>query len=222
MFGENLEYDERYELYINDVTPKAAKVSLLSALYTTGIGLLVIAIYLGIRYRYSYAIAAVISTVVSIILTALFLGLTRIKVGSDAIIAMFAISTYSINTLIVIFSRLKEMIVDKNKKYISNEEREMAINKAINVSLPRTLLTTIAVILISVVLLAFASLTNYSLYITLIVGLFFTTFSAIIIASQIWLLFEKRSDKRKRTFKPKKKSSKFKELEEHIFIGIND
>ena len=46
--------------------------------------------------------------------------------------------------------------------------------------------------------------------------------NAIIIASNVWLLFERRSDKKKRTFKPKKKNSKFKELDEHVFIGIND
>ena len=221
-FGENLEYDERYELYIDDINPKSTTVSLLSALYTTGIGLLIIGVYLAIRYRYSYSIAAIISTVVSIILTALFLGLTRIKVGSDAVIAIFAIATYSMNTLIVIFNKSKEMLVGKNKKYISNEERKETIVKSINSSLPRTILTTVAIVSISVVLLAFASLTNYSFYITLIVGLVAASFSAIIIASQIWLLFEKRSDKKKRTFKPKKKASKFKELEEHIIIGIND
>ena len=221
-FGENKEYDERYELYINDVTPKAATVSLLSALYTTGIGLLIVGVYLAIRYRYSYAIAAVISTAASIVFTAMFLGLTRIKIGSDAIIAIFAIATYSMNTLIVIFSRLKEMISAKNKKYISNEERYEAVTKSINVSLSRTILTTIAIVIISIVLLAFASLTNYSFYVALIVGLIVSTFCAIIIASQIWLLFEKRSDKKKRTFKPKKKSTKFKDFEEHTFIGIND
>ena len=221
-FGENLEYDERYELYINDINPKSAGVSLLSALYTTGIGLLVVGIYLAIRYRYSYAIAAVISTISTILLTALFFGLTRIKVGSDAIIAMYAISAYSMNTLVIVFSRLKEMLSGKGKKYISNDERYEALTKSINVSLPRTILTTIAVIAVSVVLLAFASLTNYSFYIALIVGLVVSTLSAIIIASNIWLLFEKRSDKKKRTFKPKKKSSKFKELQEHVFIGIND
>lgn len=220
-FGEN-EQDDKYELYINDINPKATTVSLLNALYTTGIGLLVVGVYLTIRYRYSYAIAAIISTISAIAITALFLGLTRIPVGSDAIIAMFAIAVYSMNTLIVIFSRLKEMLVNKNKKYISNEERYEAVTKSINVSLTRTILTTLSVTFISIILLAFASITNYSFYITLIIGLLATAYCAIIIASQVWLLFEKRSDKKKRTFKPKKKSSKFQDLEEHVFIGIND
>lgn len=221
-FGENTEIDENYELYINDINPKSTSVSLLSALYTTGIGVLVIGVYLAIRYRYSYALAAVASTIASIALTAMFFGLTRIKVGSDAITAIFAIAVYSMSTLIVIFTRLKEMLINKNKKYISNEERYEAINKAINVSFPRTIISAISVVVISVVLLAFASLTNYSFYATLIIGLIAATYSAVIIASQVWLVFEKRSDKRKRIFKPKKKSSKFKELEEHVFIGIND
>ena len=108
VFGENKEYDERYELYINDINPKSAAISLLSALYTVGIGILIIGAYLTIRYRYSYAIAAIVSSVATIVLTALFFVLTRIKVGSDAVVAIFAITTYSMSTLIFIFTRLKE------------------------------------------------------------------------------------------------------------------
>lgn len=222
-FGENTEMEENYELYINDINPKSAGVSLLSALYTVGIGMLVIGVYLSIRYRYSYAIAAIISTISSILLTALFLGLTRIKVGSDAVIAIFAITTYSMSTLIVIFTRLKEMISSvRNKRYMSNEERYEAVKKAINVSLPRTIITTVAVVLISVVLLAFSFLSSYSFYLTLVIGLVAASYSAILVASNVWLLFERRSDKRKRIFKPRKTNSKFKELEETTVIGIND
>ena len=126
------------------------------------------------------------------------------------------------NTLIVIFDRLKEMIVGNGKKYISNEERKEAVTKAINVSFSRTVLTTIVVILVSIVLLAFSSTSSYSFYIALVVGLFASSACAVYVASYTWLLFEKRSDTRKRTFKPKKKNTVFKELEEHKFIGIND
>lgn len=221
-YGENKEYDERYELYINNINPKSTGISLLSALYTTGLGLLLVGVYMAIRYRYSYAIAAILSTVSAVLITSLFLGLTRIPVGSDAVISIYAIAVFSMNTLIVIFDRLKEMIVGNGKKYISNEERKEAVTKAINVSFSRTVLTTIAVILVSIVLLAFSSTSSYSFYIALVVGLFASSTCAVYVASYTWLLFEKRSDTRKRTFKPKKKNTVFKELEEHKFIGIND
>lgn len=220
--GENEEHLEKYELYINDISPKSTISSLLTTLYTSGIALLVVALYLAIRFKYTYAISAVISTLFSLLSTALFLGLTRIKVGSDAVTAIFAIVVYGLCTLIVIFSRLKEMLGDLNRKYISNEEREAALNKAVKVSLPRTILTTAAVTLISVVLLAFASLNTYSFYVTLVLGLVFSSISAVMVSSLVWLLFEKRSDTRKRTFKPKKKHTRFKELEETTIIGIND
>ncbi len=221
-FGENTDSEENYELYITSINPKSSSVSLLNALYTTGIGLLVVGIYLSIRYRYSYAIAAIISTICTLVLTACFFGLTRIKIGSDAITSIFAITVFSLNTLIVIYDRLREMLVGKNRKYISNEERQEAVINAIKVSLPRTILTTICVTLISIILLAFSTTASYSFYLTMIIGLLISSICAIIISSQVWLLFEKRTDRKKRTFKPKKKSSKFKELEEHVFIGIND
>ena len=221
-FGENKEYDERYELYINNINPKSTLVSFVNALYTAGIGVLIVGVYLAIRYRYSYAIAAVVSTICTVALTALFFGLTRIKIGSDIVIAIFAIVVYGLNTLIITFNRLKEMMGNNTKKYISNEERYEAVRKSIVATLPRTILTTLVVTIVSVVMLSFASLTNYSFYVALIVGLVISTFNAIIISNKVWLLFERRSDKRKRTFKPKKKNTKFKELEEQVFVGIND
>lgn len=220
--GENEEHLEKYELYINDISPKSTVTSLLTTLYTSGIALLVVGVYLTFRFKYTYAISAIVSTVFSLVATALFLGLTRIKVGSDAVTAIFAIVVYGLCTLIVIFSRLKEMLGDLNRKYISNDERATALNKAVKVSLPRTILTTAGVTLISIVLLAFASLNTYSFYVTLVLGLVFSSISAVMVASLVWLLFEKRSDTRKRTFKPKKKHTKFKELEETTIIGIND
>jgi len=222
VFGENNDYTESYELYINNINPKSSAISLVNALYTTGIGLLIVGVYLAIRYRYSYAIAAIISTISTVAFTGLFFGLTRIKIGSDIIIAIFAIAVYGVNTLIVMFSRLKEILGNNGKKYISNEERSEAVRKSIISTLPRIIVTTLVVTIVSIVLLSFASLTNYSFYIALIVGLVLSSVNAIIISSQVWLLFEKGSDKRKRTFKPKKKNSKFKELEEQVFVGIND
>jgi SecD/SecF fusion protein len=222
-FGENKEYDERYELYINDINPKSTTVSLLSALYTAGMGLLIVGVYLAVRYRYSYAIAAIISVISTIALTALFFGLTRIKIGSDIVIAIFAITVYGLNTLIVMFNRIKELMRGNSKKYISNEERYDIVRKSIAATLPRTIITTLVVTVISVALLSFASLTNYSFYIALIIGLILSSVNNIMIAGPIWLLFEKRSDSKKRMFKPtKNKNTKFKELEEQTFVGIND
>lgn len=220
--GENLEYDENYELYINDITSQSTLTSLLSALYTVGIALVIIGVYIAIRYRYSYGIAAIVSTLSTLVFTALFLGLTRIKIGSDSIIAIFTISTYSIANLIVTFSRLKDNIASYNRKYLSNDERKDAMVKAIKSTLTRTLLTTITVTLTSVVLLIFATHYNYSFYISITIGLIICSICAVMIASEVWLLFELRSDTKKRTFKPKKKNSKFKELEESVIIGIND
>lgn len=224
LFGEN-EYEEKYELYIDDINPKSTLISFVNALYTIGIGLLIVGIYLAIKYRYSYALAALASTISTIILTGLFFGLTRIPVGSDIIIAIFAISVFSLNTLVVTFSRTKEMIGNNGKKYISNEERKEAVIKSINATLPRTVLTSLATVIVSVVLLAFSSINSYSFYCALIIGLVLNLINAIIISSQVWLVFEKISDKKKRTFKPKKENKNriFKDQQtEQTFIGIND
>ena len=221
-FDKNEEYVENYELYINSINSKSTSVSLLTALYTVGVGLLIVGVYLALRYRYTYALAAIASSIASIILVALFFGFTRIKIGSDIVTSIFAIAVFGLNTLIVSFSRLREMIGNNGKKYISNEERFEAVRKSVIATLPRTLITTLIVTIISVVLLSFSSLNNYSFYVALIVGLIISAVNAIFVSNHVWLFFEKLSDKKKRTFKPKKKNTKFKELEEQVFVGIND
>ena len=221
-FGENKEYDERYELYINDINPKSAFVSTTAALNTISLALVLVAIYLAVKYRYTYAVAAVASTAATILLTALFFGLTRIKIGSDVVIAIFAISVFGLNTLVVVFNKLKELLSGTTKKYLSNEERYEAIRKAINSTLPRMIISSAVVVGISIVLLAFSTAANYSFYLALIVGTIFGFVNSTILASRTWLAIEKLSDRKKREFKSKKNRRFFKDTEEQTFVGIND
>lgn len=221
-FGENKEYDERYELYINDINPKSAFVSTTAALSTVSLALVLVAIYLAVKYRYTYAVAAVASTAATILLTALFFGLTRIKIGSDVVIAIFAISVFGLNTLVVVFNKLKELLSGTTKKYLSNEERYEAVRKAINSTLPRMIISSAVVVGISIVLLAFSTAANYSFYLALIVGTIFGFVNSIILASRTWLAIEKLSDRKKREFKSKKNRRFFKDTEEQTFVGIND
>ena len=221
-FGENKEYDERYELYINDINPKSALVSTTAALNTISLALVLVAIYLAVKYRYTYAVAAVASTAATILLTALFFGLTRIKIGSDVVIAIFAISVFGLNTLVVVFNKLKELLSGTTKKYLSNEERYEAIRKAINSTLPRMIISSAVVVGISIVLLAFSTAANYSFYLALIVGTIFGFVNSTILASRTWLAIEKLSDRKKREFKSKKNRRFFKDTEEQTFVGIND
>ena len=221
-FGENKDYDERYELYINEISPKSTLVSATTALTTVGLALLLVAIYLSVKYGYTYAIAAVASTAGTILLTALFFGLTRIKIGSDIVIAIFAISVFGLNTLVTVFNKLKELVTGTTKKYLSNEERTEAIRKSIALTLPRMIISSAVVVAISIVLVAFSTVANYSFYLALIVGTIFGFINSIILASATWLATEKLSDKRKRTFKSKKGRRFFKDTEEQTFVGIND
>ena len=184
--------------------------------------MLLVAIYLSVRYGYTYAIAAVASTAGTILLTALFFGLTRIKIGSDIVIAIFAISVFGLNTLVTVFNKLKELVTGTTKKYLSNEERTEAIRKSIALTLPRMIISSAVVVGISTVLLAFSTAANYSFYLALIVGTIFGFINSIILASATWLAVEKLSDKRKRTFKAKKGRRFFKDTEEQTFVGIND
>ena len=82
--------------------------------------------------------------------------------------------------------------------------------------------STIIFDLISLVAMFF-DLGNFSMYIAFILGSGFALVYNLIFVPKVWLLFENKSDKRKKTFKNKNISkSKYRTLDEQVFIGVND
>ena len=131
-------------------------------------GLLGITLYLSIRFEWSFAMGALVSTahdVLAIIALVVLLGteLSIIHIG-----AFLTVAGYSINDTIVIYDRIRERL----RMAEPNEDLKDIMNEAINTTLSRTLLTsgsTIAV-LISLIFLGGPSMFDFS--VAMLLGIF--------------------------------------------------
>ena len=197
-----------------DITKNALK-----ALVYACIGMV---IYVSIRFKFSYAVSAIIALIHDSVMVLIVFSLLRLEVNSMFIAAILSIIGYSINNTIVIFDRIRE---NKTKLYKNRIKKEEDLRKIVNVSLRQTVLrciiTTITTLLpvISLIFLGSREIINFN--IALLFGLLVGTFSSLFISSQIWMTIEKKNigkDPNKHWYDD---NSKKKEKEELQVKGIN-
>ncbi|MBQ8479854.1 MAG: protein translocase subunit SecD [Akkermansia sp.] len=173
---------------IEDVSSSLGSAFFRTACWALLAGMLGITLYLAIRFEWSFAMGALISTfhdVAAIIALVVLLGteLSIIHIG-----AFLTVAGYSINDTIVIFDRIRERL----RIAEPNEDLKDIMNEAINSTLSRTLLTsgsTIAV-LISLIALGGPAMKDFS--VAMLLGIFVGTYSSIFIASPVVLAFDKK------------------------------
>lgn len=222
IYGENTDYEEYYVVYLNDYSSESLAIAFKSTLYTSGMALVVIAIYFALRYRYSYSLATI--TAVAMVAASLvaFFGLTRIPLNNATILGISVATAYALFMLVPLFTKVKEYMEDTKKPYLSKEERIDCFNQGINTMMPAMIVSTLVLSVMSLVIMFF-NLANFSMYLSFIFGSCWALVYTLIFIPKIWLLFENERDKRKKTFKNKNISkSKYRKLDEQVFIGVND
>ncbi len=157
------------------------------------LALLAILGYIFIRFRFSFAVGAIVALIhdTFIILTAFLLLDWEISI--DVIAAILMILGYSNNDTIVIFARIRERM----KSYVGGRSMIEIANEAIYSTLSRTLLTSFATTLVVLSILIFGGESLRSLSFTLLIGIVFGTYSSIFIASPIMLIFYREKDSKK-------------------------
>ena len=199
-----------------DITKNAIK-----ALIYACIGMI---IYVSIRFRFSYAISAIIALIHDSLMVLIAFSLLRFEVNSMFIAAILSIVGYSINNTIVIFDRIRE---NKTKNYKDKINKVDDLKDIVNTSLSQTvvrcIITTITTLLPVISLIVVGSHEIFNFNIALLIGLVVGTFSSLFISSQIWMLIEKRSigrDTTKHWYDEKDKKKK-REPEELMVKGVN-
>lgn len=213
-------YDAKTDISVvsNLVKKDLIKNAIIALLYA----LIGIIIYISIRYRFSYALSAVIALIHdSIMIVALF-GIMHLEINSIFIAAILTIIGYSINNTIVIFDRVRE---NKNKKLnskLSKEELREVANKSIKETMLRSINTTITTLLPIICLIILGSKEIVEFDIAILIGLIAGLYSSVFISSSIWVHLEsKLQSKKENTKKNKKEKTKKKKVEELSVKGIN-
>ena len=179
---------------VDVVGPKVGQELKLSGIYSLLYALLGILIYVAIRFDYKFAPAAVIATVHDVIIIIGVFAVTRYQFTLSTVAALLTIIGYSVNDTIVVFDRIRET-TEKQK----GTPLKDIINRSINDTLSRTILTSAVTMLVVIMLLIYGGATLWDFSFALAVGIAVGTYSSIFVASPIVLWIDTMVEKRKAT-----------------------
>jgi preprotein translocase subunit SecF len=151
------------------------------------ISLVVTLVYLAIRFEWRFGVAAVIATFHDLLSTLAFLAIMRLEVSLTVVAALLTVIGYSLNDTIIIFDRVREDL-KKNR----NDSLYTVLNKAINETLPRSILTHVTVAAATLSLLLFAGEVIRPFSWIMLFGIVTGTFSSIYVAGPVLLWIERK------------------------------
>ncbi len=175
---------------VNSIGPKFGKTLKEKAILAIIIATIAILIYVSIRFRFRFAVGAVIALIHDVLVTLAFIAIFHFQFTLQILAAILTIIGYSLNDTIVVYDRIRENIRLNKKK----STFEKVINKAINETLSRTILTSGTTLLVVAVLFFFGGAVIHGFSFALLVGIVSGTYSSIYIASPILLIFKKPID----------------------------
>ena len=153
----------------------------LATLYSLG-GML---IYLGFRFEWIYGVAAVITVFHDTLITVGFFSLKKEEVSLTVIAAILTLIGYSNNDTIVVFDRIRE-----NIKLMRREKLSEIVNRSINQTLSRTILTAGLTFLTVLALFLFGGEVLHGFSLALVIGILIGTYSSIAIAAPILVAYQ--------------------------------
>jgi preprotein translocase subunit SecF len=145
-------------------------------------------IYLAIRFDWRFGAAAVLSTAHDILVTLAFIKMFDIEVSLTVVAAILTLLGYSANDTIIIFDRVRE---DLNKR-LKGESLSQVLDRAINETLPRSIMTHATTLASTLALLFIAGEVIRPFAWVMAFGVFVATFSSIYVAGPILIWIESK------------------------------
>ncbi len=157
------------------------KQALLATVYSLA-GML---IYLALRFEWIYGVAAVVTVFHDTLITVGFFSLTKTDISLTVIAAILTLIGYSNNDTIVVFDRIRE-----NIKLMRREKLSEIVNRSINQTLSRTILTAGLTFLTVLALFLFGGEVLHGFSLALVIGILIGTYSSIAIAAPILVAYQ--------------------------------
>ena len=160
-----------------------------SAIYSLGIGAILIVLYITLRFEFSFAIGGILSLLHDIIIAVGFIALMGYEVDTPFIAAILTILGYSINDTIVIYDRIRENLKRRHNKNWSLED---CMDESVNQTAIRSLNTSITTLFSVIAILVFGGASLKTFIMTLLIGILAGTYSSIFVATPIVYILNKR------------------------------
>lgn len=145
-------------------------------------------IYLGFRFEWRFGLAAIVATIHDVLVVFGAISMMNIEISLPTVAAILTIIGYSLNDTIVIFDRIRE-----NLKKLRRLPYVEILDRSINETLPRTVMTSGTTLAVLLALAVFGGAVIREFTVVLILGVVVGTYSSIFVASPTLLEVERRS-----------------------------
>lgn len=162
-----------------------------------------ILVYIALRFRFSFAVGAVIAVVHDILVTLSLLTFFGFDLSLNVVAAMLTITGYSVNDSIVVFDRVRE-----NLRRMRRDAFDKLVNASINQTLSRTVITSGTTAFAVLALFVFGGEVLRGFAFTMFVGVLSGTYSTIFIAAAAAIVISERRAARRARAAPAAVASK--------------
>ncbi|MDB3891766.1 protein translocase subunit SecF [Alphaproteobacteria bacterium] len=139
--------------------------------------LLAIMVYIWFRFEWQFSIAAILALAHDVITTIGLFALTAFEFNLATVAAILTIAGYSINDTVVVFDRVRENM----RRYKSFEQRDI-LNRSLNETLSRTIMTSVTTLLALLAIVVFGGAVLRDFALAMIWGVLIGTYSSVFVA----------------------------------------
>jgi preprotein translocase subunit SecF len=172
------------------VGPKAGKQLRISGFQAMAWALLMIMIYIALRFDYKYSPGAIVALLHDVIIIIGIFALMNKEFSLQIVGALLAVIGYSVNDTVVVYDRVRE-----NEEKAPQSKLNELINKALNETLSRTLLTSITTFLVAGVMFVMGGGIIHDFFFAICLGVIVGTYSSIFVAAPTVMFFDKLNKK---------------------------
>ncbi len=187
------EFDTRYKQSSQTVLPTISDDLKTGAKTATIVSLLAICLYIFIRFRdWRYSLGTIVALLHDVFVTLAVFSFLRgvvpfpLEIDQHFIAAILTVIGFSMNDTVIVFDRIRE-----DSRLMKNTDKGTIINKAINETLSRTIMTSLTVFLTILSLFIFGGEVTRGFAFAMLIGVITGTYSSIFVAAPILMDFAK-------------------------------
>jgi len=174
---------------VSEVGPSVGQDLKWAALWSVLWSIVILLVYISWRFEFRFAIGAIAALVHDVLITLGIFAVLSKEINLPTVAAFLTIIGYSLNDTIVVFDRIRE-----NTQSLRGTDYIAVLNRSINQSLNRTVITSLTTLFVVVVIFVLSSsgeeINTFAL--ALIVGVMVGTYSSVFIASPILYIWHQR------------------------------
>ncbi|MDA3870792.1 MAG: protein translocase subunit SecF [Candidatus Marinimicrobia bacterium] len=190
--------DRNFEVRrVEKVGPKIGEELKTSAILAIFVSMLLILIYISVRFEFKFAVGAVIALFHDVLITLGIFSIFQWEFSMPVLAAFLTIVGYSLNDTIVVYDRIRE----DSAAYRNTKSFSEIINLSINQSLSRTVITSLTTFLVVFILVIYGGEALFGFAIAMLIGVVVGTYSSAFVAAPLLIYWEEKIN----TTKSKKK-----------------